>query len=330
MNKFYFYTETAFHHEGDMSYMKKLIDETKKTGAEGIKFQVMTKTSDFVSKKHTAFYSLDNYRFSLEEWTEIFKYTHNSGLDIVMMPLNLEAFKLLDSFEVKYLDIHSVSFNDNYLLEEIKKSEQNIILGVGGRTLEEIIKKINYFESKLKVLMVGFQSFPSQLEDVNIGKIYYLKKLFPDCLIGYADHSSFDNEHAITSNEYARLLGATFFEKHITLTEGAERIDCSAAVGKDKIKIIINKITYLEQNVLTDFILSFHQNEKEITYRNRQLICVAAKSLKKNTIISAKDIQLKLIDTDEVTFHIVNDLIGKALVMPIEKDCAFSPSHIQF
>jgi len=327
MNKSYFYTETAFHHEGDMAYIKGLIDATKKTGANGIKFQVLTDTNDFVSTQHTAFKTFNDYCFSLQEWTEIFNYTKDLGLDIIMMPLNIKALKLLDTCDIKYLDIHSVSFNDNLLLDAIKKSKQEIILGVGGRTLNEIIKMMNYFESKLKVLMVGFQSFPSQLEDVKIGKISYLKDIFPNCFIGYADHSSYDSDHSINSNEHARLLGATYFEKHITITEGIKRVDYSAAVGADKVKIIINKIAFIERYLLTDFVTSFYQNEKEIAYRERQLICVAAKSLEKDTIISAKDIQLKLIDTEEVTFHTVDDLIGKALVKSIDKDCAFSPAH---
>ena len=216
MNKAYFYTETAFHHQGDLAFMKGLIDASKNSGANGVKFQVMTNTSDFISTKHKAFKDLDSYCFNIGQWREIFAYTQNIGLDIIMMPLNSEAFALLSDYKIKYLDIHSVSFYDNVLLDNIKKSGIEIILGVGGRTLDEIVDKVSYFKDKLKVLMVGFQSFPSKLEDVKIGKIAFLKDKFPDLLIGYADHSAFDSIHAISSNEYASVLGATIFEKHIT------------------------------------------------------------------------------------------------------------------
>lgn len=322
MIKSYFYTETAFHHEGDLTYIKGLVDATKNTGAKGIKFQVMTNTSDFVSTKHNAYNTLDTYRFSFNQWSEIFTYTQESGLDIIMMPLNLEAFKLLPKFNVKYLDIHSVSFYDIELLKAIKISKCEIILGVGGRTLEEIVDKFDFFGPKLKVLMTGFQSFPSQLEDVKIGKISYLKNLFPDCHIGYADHSAYDHPHAILSNEYARLLGATFFEKHITTTEGLERVDFSAAVSQDKIKEIITKIEFLEKNILTDFIESFHLNDKEVTYRNRQLTCVIAKKMDKGSILKKEDILLKLIDVTEVSHTRIESLIGKKLINNLELDDA--------
>ncbi|MBC8883220.1 N-acetylneuraminate synthase family protein [Flavobacterium piscinae] len=62
------------------------------------------------------------------------------------------------------------------------------------------------------------------------------KKDFPNFKIGYADHSSFDDEYAVLSNEYARLLGATIFEKHFTLDEGLERVDFNSAIGVKKCK----------------------------------------------------------------------------------------------
>ena len=38
---YYLYAETAFHHAGNKEYLFKLIDEVKKSGAKGIKFQVL-------------------------------------------------------------------------------------------------------------------------------------------------------------------------------------------------------------------------------------------------------------------------------------------------
>ncbi len=320
MNKSYLYTETAYHHQGDMNFMKGLIDASKESGAQGVKFQVMTKTSDFISTKHKAYNDLDSYCFNLDKWTEIFSYTQSKGLDIIMMPLNVDAFKLLDKFTVKYLDIHSVSFYDNVLLEKIKESKLNIILGVGGRTLEEIVEKKNYFGNKLNVLMVGFQAFPSKIEDVKIGKIAFLKTMFPELLIGYADHSAYDNEYAIKSNEYARILGAVIFEKHITTQEGVERVDFASAIASEKISEIIDKLNFIDQFILTDVETSFSLKESEITYRERQMRCVSNIDLKEGTVITKEMISLKLVDDQIDTFNRIEDLIGKKINNALSKD----------
>jgi N,N'-diacetyllegionaminate synthase len=324
MNNSYLYTETAFHHEGDINYIKKLIASSSTSGVDGIKFQVLTKPSDFISSKHSSFVTLGKYCFSLKEWEDIFEYTLNKGLDIIMMPLNLESFQLLNKFKVKYLDIHSVSFYDTILLEEIKKTELNIILGVGGRKLEEIKEKELFFKEKLKVLMVGFQSFPSKLEKVKIGKIKYLKEFFPRLEIGYADHSSYDNEFAVLSNDYARLLGATFFEKHITIAEGVERVDAASAVGTEKITAVKKRIDFIEKYVLTNEQDSFIFDKTETVYRNRQLRCVVNKDILTDSILQAHDISLKMVDNQEEFYSRVEDVIGRKIKVNLSFDQAIS------
>lgn len=316
----YLYTETAFHHEGDINYLKKLIDSTKESGAEGIKFQVLTNISDFVSSHHSAFESLKNYCFDLNQWKEIFEYTANKGLDIIMMPLNIEAFKLLEFFDIKFLDIHSVSFYDEALLAKVKETLLDIILGVGGRTIEEIKQKKEYFGNSLKVLMVGFQSFPSELEKVKIGKIPFLKNMFPDLNIGYADHSSFNNPFAIKSNEYTRLLGATIFEKHITINEGVERVDYSAAVNSKIIKEIKENLNFIDQFILTNYIDSFSFSKEETTYRERQLKCVASKNITKGEVFTQNHVMLKLTSELENSINTKSLVIGKLASQEIKID----------
>jgi sialic acid synthase SpsE len=237
-----------------------------------------------------------------------------------MMPLNPEAFKLLNEFPVKYIDIHSVSFYDEKLLEAVKKSGLDVILGVGGRTMEEIVEKQNFFKEKLKVLMVGFQSFPSRIEDVRIGKIAFLKEKFPALRIGYADHSAFDSEYAVKSNEYARILGASIFEKHITTQEGIDRVDFSSAVSMQKIVSIREKISFIDDFIATDFAKSFAFTEAEIIYRERQLRFVSGRELDKGVVLTEEMLSLKLVDDPTETFNKLEDLIGKKTISFIPKD----------
>ncbi len=317
MNSSYLYTETAFHHQGDYDYLIRLIDASLGAGAKGVKFQVLTQCSDFVSTRHKAYADLASYCFTKQKWAQLFDYTASKGLDIILMPLNIEAVELAGARNVKYIDIHSVSFNDIDLLDAIKKSGVGVILGVGGRTLEEILTMRDFFLNQLRVLMVGFQSFPSQLEDIKLNKITLLKQLFPDQLIGYADHSSYDHVHAITSNDYARLLGATVFEKHIAVDEGVNRIDFASAVSPEKIATIVSNLKFLDINIIGNLSDSFRMTSSEVVYRNRQLRCVAATPLMKGAILSKENIRLKLVDNPDFTFtryeEVVNRTLGKAL-----------------
>lgn len=326
MNNFYLYTETAFHHQGDFEFLKKLILESKNAGSKGIKFQVLTNINDFVSVYHKAYKDLSSYCFTYEQWNQIFTYTASLGLDIIMMPLNIQALDLLKNHSVSFIDIHSVSFNDSKLLNAVRESKIDIILGVGGRTLEEIFIQKNNFGRKLKVLMVGFQSFPSQLEKIKLSKIEQLKLIFPDLEIGYADHSAYDDKFAILSNDYARLLGATVFEKHVTIIEGSERVDAASAVSPSKISEIIHRLDFIEKFIINKE-NSFVMEVEEITYRNRQLVCVAVEDLKIGVIINKDNVALKMINDPSNCLMIPNHIYGKVLKKEIKGDESFTKDH---
>lgn len=328
MNKSYFYIETAFHHEGDLDYLKKLINAAKELKVDGVKFQVLTQVDDFVSVYHSAFEQLKSYCFSLTQWDEVFKYTLSLGLDIILMPLNVEALKLADKYPIRYLDIHSVSFNDVKLLSAINEYDNDIILAIGGRDKTEIENKITFFMHKIKVLMVGFQSFPSKLEDVNLGKIEWVKKDFPNFKIGYADHSSFDDEYAVLSNEYARLLGATIFEKHFTLDEGLERVDFNSAIGVKKMQTILDRINFIDKSILIEQENAYVFNEKEVVYRERQLVCVASRDIEENTILKLIDIDFKMITNGANFISDCTELIGKKTLTTLKKDVPFKKSDL--
>lgn len=313
----YIYAETAFHHEGDKRFIKNLISAIAKTDCQGVKFQVLPTASDFMSTKHSAYDAIASYCFNLSAWAEIFAFTKEQNLDIILMPLSIEALALADQFDVKYIDIHSVSFNDHRLLKKISERHEDIILGIGGRTDDEIEKFKTRFGNRLKVLMLGFQSFPSQLEHIRMGRIAKLKKLNPQLQIGYADHSAFDSPDAIRANEYALLLGATFFEKHVTLFEGLKRIDYDSAIGINTFSQMIERLKFLEQNVLLTTNESMHESEE--TYRQRQASVVATKKISSGEVLDENNTTLKMID-QKSKFHLLNEVWGKVAAEEVEAD----------
>lgn len=319
---FYIYAETAFHHEGDKDYLIQLIDEAKKAGVDGVKFQVLINLNEFMSSSHTAFEQAKNWILTIEEWKEVFKYTKTLGLDIILMPLDIKAFELCKLFDVKHIEIHSVSFKDKKLLDKLDESTIPLILGIGGRTLEEIDNAVKKYKDRNITLMVGFQSYPSELEDIKIGRIKELVNIYPDCTIGYADHSSYDNEMAITSNEYAYILGARTFEKHITLEEGKERIDFQSAVDAQKISIIKEKLAFLDKLFSLDTNNIFEMNQKEVNYRNRQKLPVAKYDLDIGYIITEDDIELKMLDSEK-SIDDIGMLLGKKLKNKVYQDNPF-------
>lgn len=306
---------------GDMMFLKELIDASADVGAKGVKFQVLIDYDSFIGEQHSMYHEFKKGTFTVEEWREIFAYTNSKGLDIIFMPICTSAFVLLksDDYSIKYIDIHSVSFYDAEVLQLIEESGIPIILGIGGRNIAEIDNKIEQFGDQLRVLMVGFQAFPTNIEEMKIGKIAWLKNKYPNLSIGYADHSSFDSDHAILSNEWALLLGATFFEKHITTLSGEDRWDFQSALSAERTGELIKRLDFLNNQVMGYTEKDFDTIEgKEMVYRNRQKIAVATSKLQAGHVLQESDIALKMLDSTE---GIVDwkSLVGKTTTTSVKQ-----------
>lgn len=325
----FFYTETAFHHEGDVEFMRELITESAKIGADGIKFQVLLDYDEFISTNHPMYTEFKKALISKQDWLSLINYAQKLGLKVVFMPCDTESVKFISELNTPpaFLDIHSVSFYDANLLQEIKKTNIPIILGIGGRTEAEIHEKISFFEGLINVLMVGYQSFPTKLEDAGLSKISYLKKKFPGLEIGYADHSETNSEDEINGNSYACILGANFFEKHITTKPGMQRFDWQSAASVQNVKRSIDEVTRLRESILANTMDDVMElSEGELVYRNRQKVLVFKKGIERGEILTEKHVILKMIGTENGETQLSN-FLGKRLLHDVQADDVLTPEH---
>lgn len=324
----YVYAETAFHHEGDEAYLVALIRSAADSGVQGIKFQVCVDFNALISTAHPAYSTLSKYVFSAEQWRKAIDLARSLNLDVIVMPLDVESVRLAQERidAVKYIELHSVAFNDQDLKDACRSSAIPLIIGAGGRTLDEIIDIKQYFGEQLKVVMTGFQAYPSKIADAKLLRIAELKRMFSDMIIGYADHSKYDDRWAVDSNAIAYTLGARMFEKHITLDEGEERVDYESAIGKAKMQEIVTQLRELEfvLNMSQD---SFEMTEAEVGYRNRQKVAVAAHELRAGHVLREEDISLKMAGRFDGFFK-KQDLIGRSLKVDIHQDNVIASNYV--
>ncbi len=322
MDNFYFYTESAFIHQGDVDYLLKLVEASKTAGAQGIKFQVLADYDAFISRSNPHYEPFKKTLIASENWLKVFERCKSLDLDIIYMPCDIQAATfantLYKSF-IKYLDIHPVNFLFDPILSLIKKSEIPVILGMGGRTEVEVTHKINYFGEQIKVLMFGHQAFPTQFYESAIHKIPLLKTKFPDISIGYADHSPFDSEWGRNLQSVAYLLGARFFEKHIALEAGVERFDYLTSCSQEQISDMIQDLRHLQEKSV-EFNYLNTLNPAETKYTSRQLKAVTNNKLNAGDIIKPDDISYKLIESEIGIPYGIN-IIGKKIIHNTDFDC---------
>ena len=329
LNKSYFYTESAFIHQGDVEFLLQLVKASANAGANGIKFQVIGEYDGFLSKVNPHYEPFKKAMIVKEDWEKVFTLCKELNLDVIYMPCDKVAARFANNewrYFIKYIDIHPVNFIYQPILEIIKEGGIDIILGMGGRTKEEVDEKINFFGAQIKVLMFGHQAFPTQLHQSAIGKIALLKQEYPNIAIGYADHSPWQSEWGRQLQSVAYMLGARFFEKHIALVAGEERFDYITSSSPESIADMVKDIAALDEQEV-EFADITKLNASEIKYTSRQLKAVATRDMKTGEQIGKTDVEYKMIES-EVGLPYLNDPTGKKILAAVKEDHPFLENEI--
>lgn len=315
--------ETACHHEGDFNFMKNLVSKiVNQTNADIVKMHITLDLDQYMDSKHDLYEKSKSMLFNKNQWKEIIKIVRDGKKELMLLLNDIEAINFGLSEKPEYVEIHSICLNDLFMLEYLKnniKKQTNIVLGVGGSTVEEIKNAISYLNHEKIILMFGFQNYPTVYEDVNLNKIRKIMRMFDNFECGYADHTAGDSDY----NELITLLGAAsgmkYIEKHITTNFGDERIDWPAAISLEMFNNLEKKIKILKK-LNGDGSLSLNTGEmKYSVFGPMKKTAVLNLDLKKNDVLKLNNI--KFIRTKNLSDMSQLDII-KSFGKKISKDLA--------
>ena len=335
IKKTYIIGETAYHFEGDFSYMKKMIDDIAELELNAIKFHLLLNPSSYCQYEHPIKHLYEKWKFSESQWKEIIDISLNKKLDVVALCDDIESIKFINKeySNLFAIELHATSLNDFYLLSEVINFKGKIILGIGGSTLNEIQYAVDFLRSNGKndiLLMYGFQSYPTKYFELNLSRIPKLEAIF-NLPVGYADHTGFDDPYNEIISSMAAMMGVNILEKHYTPEFGKERIDYHAAVGKEQF-IKIKKLMDLALTVYGNG--SFEFSKSELAYGNvgpMKKAIVARNKIKKGEKLSLDNLWFKRTKEQspiqQSQFH---QLLGLEVLDDISTDEVISFSKIYY
>lgn len=325
IKELYIIAETAYNHEGDIDYLYGMIDEIAELELNAVKFHLLLNRESYMQKNHPLFSQGKRWMFSRTQWDEIINYSNQKGLDIVTLCDDVESIERIvrNNKAVNTIELHATGLNDYFLLESASKFEGEVILGIGGSTVDEIQYAVNFLKNKGKdniLLMYGFQSYPTNCSDINLSKAVKIRDLF-GLPVGYADHTAFDDPY----NEIISVMGAMMdihiLEKHYTLDYGKERIDYHAAVGKEQMRRIkelmkLALIVYGSGNI--------GMTESELEYGKTgpmKKAIVAKRDIKKGDKLSLDNLWFKrTAEESAIRQSQILQLIGLEAIQDIKED----------
>jgi len=237
-SKPYIIAEIGINHNGIYNLAKKLIIESKKAGADAVKFQkrdvselvnygsspgkskgYLSKNEKDIKKQTTKFgtwvYPDTRLELTLSDYIKIKKLTKKLNLDLIITPWDEKSVQLIKKIGVKFLKIASIDANNFHFCNYVAKQKLPTIISTGMCTYKEILGTQKIFR-KYKtphIFLHCTSAYPSDEKDKNLNCIPKLRSLLNE-EVGFSGHGT-----GITGAVGATALGAKIIEKHVTLNK---------------------------------------------------------------------------------------------------------------
>ena len=216
----------ANSHGGSLKAALVLTEALRESGIGAMKYQWYT-AEELLVPSHPRFEHFRAQAFSLGEWDELIAFARGLGFPVIIDVFGENSAKHAMERDVAAFKIHSSDVLNLPLLELVGGSGRPVFLATSGSTHPELCDALNILEAAGcpgVILMHGFQSFPTRLEDTQLRGLKELKHRYR-CLVGMADHVDAEDEMALYVPLLAVAAGASVVEKHVTINRNARGVD---------------------------------------------------------------------------------------------------------
>ena len=286
-----------------MDAAKFMVLSAKNAGIHAVKFQTY-KAGSLAAKKSPSYWDTSEEpttsqyalfqkfdHFGETEYKELYTFCEQIGIEFCSTPFDVESADylnpLMNVYKISSSDLSNLPF-----IEHMAKKNKPIILSIGASNEDEICKAVEtierYNDKKITLLHCVLE-YPTPYEDANLAKIRTLKKKFPQCYIGYSDHTKPDIGYDVIKTAY--LLGAQVVEKHFTLDKKLTGNDHYHAMDSHDAKKILEAVAYVEM-ISGKGELSCLETESAAR-RNARRSLVAVCAIPKGTVITREMLTFK-------------------------------------
>lgn len=317
--------ETAYTHEGDLKYMLKLIDMVADLKLDAIKFHLMLNIDSYFDKNHPLKDSIQKYLFTRNDWRIILNYAIRKQLDIIALCDDVESieFLLAEYKSITAIELHATSLNDVFMLDMVAQFDKEVLLGVGGSSKDELVYAINYLLESNKqeiIMMYGFQSYPTAVEDIDFNRMIEIREDF-NLPVGYADHTSFDSTYNAVISVLPHGFGINILEKHIILKSGDTRLDYESALDADDMRMVVDNLNIVNK-LMHKMKVSMSKSEQEYGLVGpMKKAILSSRDISMGEILVKEDFKYRRTEgISDLKQRDIDNLIGKRAVRDIPSD----------
>lgn len=328
----YIIAEAGVNHNGDLDMARALIDAAKAAQADAVKFQLFdpdrltahsaplaayqAQQADGQSEVRTQNDLLRQLALSTADFVTLQAYCRQVGIQFLCTPFDEDSARFLSTeMQLPLLKISSGEVTNLPFLRMLGRLNTPVILSTGMSTLAEVHAAVSAVWSANHAplgLLHCVSAYPAPIEAVNLRAMQTLKEAFPDCAIGYSDHTL-----GLSVPLAAVALGAQIVEKHFTLDKTLPGPDHPASLDVAELHALVAGIRQVER-ALGDGLKQPHPVEQDCIQVARKSL-VAARHLPARHVLGADDLVAKRPGTG-VSPADLSWVLGKRLKQAIDQD----------
>ncbi len=276
--------EVGGNHGGDFELARKYVKVVARTGADAVKFQMISADKFVVADapavppvKMTQREWFKSLEFTPEQWTQLADDARKNGIMFFASVFDTDSADLLDKLSPGF-KIASGDFTNLPLIRHVVKKRKPIFISTGGTKLEEIDRVVNEVPKKSLALMHCISSYPSTESEAHLLTIPFLKERY-GVTVGYSDHTM-----GILASIAAASLGARVIEKHFILDRRQKIGDSILSAEPQEMKDLVGYVGRVEK-MLKLRKGPIEAEKKFIPSLRRSL--AAATDMKRGTVVTA-------------------------------------------
>ena len=211
--------EIGNNHEGRYDVAVDLVDRAADAGVDAVKFQTFRTEHLLSPADQERWARFKRFELTAEQFGALAEHARRRNLLFISTPLDLVSADVVEPL----VDAFKIASGDNTfwpLIDRVASTSKPLLISTGLSGLDEIAETVAFVaEARHRSRSVGdlallhcVSSYPVPSEDAELGAIEALRGRFPECTVGYSDHTI-----GIAAPPLAVALGARIIEKHFTL-----------------------------------------------------------------------------------------------------------------
>lgn len=258
-NPVYIVAEVGINHDGRLDRALEMIRVAAGAGADCVKFQLFRAAGMYqpgaglyrpASGGAVPIYDLMRALEVPLDWIpRLMEACRGEGVDFLTTVCDEAVLAALDPWPVQAFKVASCEISHLPLLRELGRRGRPVILSSGAAHLgdiEEALAALGSGGGTAAAVLHCVASYPTPPDQCNLKVLQTLALAFPDCLVGYSDHS----EDPARAPRQAVALGAKLIEKHFTLDTSLPGPDHGFAVDPGGLRAMVRAVRATEAAML--------------------------------------------------------------------------------